>query len=273
MGPRVTSLTAFLLTNAAVSAAAFVVLWLISLRLKDVSFIDGWWGLGMALIAFTSAAQADPTPHGTLLTVLCAVWGLRLGGYLLWRWRKHGPDQRYVAMLTHAREVRGWSFGVSSLLLVFSLQWALQLIVALPVQLGQVAYTPAVGWIGWTGAVLAVIGIGFESIGDAQLAAFKKDPANKGKVLDTGLWKYTRHPNYFGDACVWWGLYLIAAETGHGLWSLPGPVLITFLLTKGSGVPTVEGSMRKKRPDYEAYVARTSGFVPWFPKAAVKSGD
>jgi steroid 5-alpha reductase family enzyme len=265
----VTFLIALLLTNAAVSAAAFVVLWLISLKLKDVSFIDGWWGLGMALIAWTAWLQAGPTPHGTLLAGLCTVWGLRLGAYLLWRWRRHGPDKRYVDMLNHAREFRGWSFGVAALLLVFSLQWILQLIVALPVQLGQGAGGPLAP-LALAGAGLAGIGILFETIGDAQLVAFKAKPENAGKVMDRGLWRYTRHPNYFGDACVWWGLYLIAAETGLGAWALPGPVLITFLLTKGSGVPTVEGSMRKKRPDYEAYVARTSGFLPWFPKATGK---
>jgi steroid 5-alpha reductase family enzyme len=217
----VTPLIVFLLTNAAVSAAAFVGLWLVSLKLKDVSFIDGWWGLGMALIAWTALLRAGPTPHGTLLAGLCTVWGLRLGAYLLWRWRQHGPDKRYVAMLTHAREVRGWRFGVAALLLVFSLQWILQLIVALPVQLGQGSAAP-LGPLAFAGAGLAGIGILFETIGDAQLVAFKAKPENAGKVMDRGLWRYTRHPNYFGDACVWWGLYLIAAETGLGAWALPG---------------------------------------------------
>ena len=117
------------------------------------------------------------------------------------------------------------------------------------------------------GVILALIGIGFESLGDWQLVRFKADPANAGKVLDTGLWRYTRHPNYFGDACVWWGLWLIAAETGWiGAASVVGPILITVLLTRWSGVPTVEGRMRRKRPDYEAYVARTSAFIPMLPK-------
>ena len=102
--------------------------------------------------------------------------------------------------------------------------------------------------------------------GDLQLVAFKADPTNAGKVLQSGLWRYTRHPNYFGDACTWWGLYLIAADHGLGAWSIPGPILLTFLLTRWSGVPTVEGRMRRKRPEYEAYVSRTSGFIPWFPR-------
>ena len=259
------ALLQLLAVNAAVSAVAFVGLWLIGLRLKDVSFVDSWWGVGMALVAWTSLAQAGATPHGLVLAGLCTVWALRLGGYLLWRWRKQGPDRRYVTMMAHAQQARGWSFAKASALLVFSLQYGLQLIVALPVQLGHASASP-LGPLAFAGAALAVVGILFESIGDAQLTAFKAKAENAGKVMDKGLWRFTRHPNYFGDACVWWGLYLIAAETGLGAWALPGPVLITVLLTKWSGVPTVEGRMRNKRPDYEAYVRRTSGFVPWFPK-------
>lgn len=254
-----------ILINAAVSAVAFVLLWLVSLRLKDVSFIDGWWGLGMALIAWTAYLQAGPTPHGTLLVALCTIWAVRLGVYLLWRWRQHGADRRYVAMLAHAEIQRGWGFAKAAFLLVFATQYGLQFVIALPVQLGHGSTAP-LGPLAIAGAVVAVVGILFESIGDAQLTGFKANPDNAGKVMDKGLWRYTRHPNYFGDACVWWGLYLIAAETGLGAWTLPAPVLMTFLLTKWSGVPTVEGRMRRKRPDYEAYVARTSSFVPWFPK-------
>jgi steroid 5-alpha reductase family enzyme len=147
------------------------------------------------------------------------------------------------------------------------LQAPLQFIVGLPVILGQ-SGSGDIGLLSYIGAALAITGIAFESIGDWQLVRFKSDPTNHGKVLDIGLWRYTRHPNYFGDACVWWGLYLIAAQSPVGVWSLPGPVLITFLLTRFSGVPTVEGSMRKRRPDYEAYIKRTSGFIPWFPKKA-----
>jgi steroid 5-alpha reductase family enzyme len=118
----------------------------------------------------------------------------------------------------------------------------------------------------WSGAILGLFGVAFESIADWQLARFRSNPANRGKVMDCGLWRYSRHPNYFGEACLWWGLYFIAAETGVGAWSILGPILITILLTKGSGVPTVEGRMKGRRPGYEAYVRRTSGFIPWFPK-------
>jgi steroid 5-alpha reductase family enzyme len=253
--------------NFLISVALFLGLWLLNLRTRDPSFIDGWWALGMVVTAINSFFfTGGGDPHRVWLTVLCAVWGLRLGGYLLWRWQKHGPDRRYSTMMGLAQKERGWGYGKASLLLVFALQMPLQFVVSLPVQLGQVAATGALGLLGDLGVLLAVIGIAFESLGDWQLTRFKADPANAGKVLDTGLWRYTRHPNYFGDACVWWGLFLIGAETSLGIWALPAPILITFLLTKWSGVPTTEGRMRRKKPEYEAYVARTSGFVPWFPK-------
>ncbi|WP_184722076.1 DUF1295 domain-containing protein [Caulobacter sp.] len=255
-----------LAVNAAVSAVAFLALWAVSLKIRDVSFIDAWWGPSMALLAWSTLLQGPITPHGLLLTGVCTLWAARLGGYLFWRWRQHGADRRYVSMLAHAEKHRGWSFAKTALLFVFATQYALGFVVALPVQLGQQA--GALGPLAIAGAVLAATGIFFETIGDWQLTRFKADPENAGKVMDKGLWRYTRHPNYFGDACVWWGLYLIAAETGIGAWSLPGPVLITVLLTRWSGVPTTEGRMRKSKPGYEEYVARTSGFVPWFPKSA-----
>ncbi len=254
--------------NALISAGLFIALWRYSVLIKDPSFIDSWWALGMVVIAMTSyLLTGGHDPHRLALTVLCTVWGLRLGLYLLWRWRKDGPDRRYSTMMGKAQSDRGWGYAKASLLLVFALQMPLQFAVSLPVQLGQVNATGPLGTLAWIGVGLAVIGIYFETVGDWQLVQFKKNPENKGKILDTGLWAYTRHPNYFGDACVWWGLALIAAETGLiGALGIVGAVLITFLLTKWSGVPTTEGRMRRKRPDYEAYVARTSGFIPMPPK-------
>jgi steroid 5-alpha reductase family enzyme len=256
-----------LLQNLALSAVLFTLLWLINLATRDPSFIDSWWALGMVANAWATFLFVGHTgPHAALLTGLCTVWGLRLGGYLLWRWRKHGPDRRYVTMMALAQKERGWSYARASLLLVFALQLPLQFVVSLPVQLGQMGDLAPLGPVAWAGAGLAVIGILFESIGDFQLVAFKANPANAGQVLQSGLWRFTRHPNYFGDACVWWGLWLIAAEAGLGLWSIPGPILLTVLLTRWSGVPTVEGRMRRKRPEYEAYVRRTSAFIPLPPR-------
>jgi steroid 5-alpha reductase family enzyme len=264
------SLTHLLIQNGLISAGCFIGLWLLGLRLRDVTFVDAWWALGMVVLAAASfVATGGPSPHKLALAGLCAAWGLRLGGHLLLRWRREGPDRRYRSILGHAQDVRGWSFGKASLLFVFALQAPLQFIVSLPVQLGQAAPGAApLGPLAWAGVALVLVGLGFEAIGDAQLARFKADPASRGQVLDTGLWRYTRHPNYFGDALVWWGLFLISAETTYGLWALPGPLLLTWTLMKWSGAPTIEGRLRKTRPGYEAYVARTSGFIPWPPKRA-----
>lgn len=263
------SLSHILLTNAAVSASCMFLLWLVSLRLRDVSFIDSWWALGILALALSTWVQVWPESlQAQLLVLLCAAWSLRLGFYLLWRWHKHGVDARYAAIMRSAEARRGWSFAFTAGVQVFLLQGILQFIVALPAQLGQigVASSPP-GVIAWLGVALAATGIAFESIGDWQLVRFKANPLNRGKVLDTGLWRYTRHPNYFGDACVGWGLFLIAAETPLGLWALPAPILLTFLLTRVSGVPMLEHQLRRTRPEYADYVARTSGFFPWWPRS------
>lgn len=257
-----------LAVNALVLVTLFVGAWLICLKLGDVTPVDSLWAIGMVVMAATSFlhAQGDPT-RKVLLLGLCSVWGLRLGGYLLWRWRDRGSDRRYQAMLARVYESRRWSFAKASLILVFVTQAPLLFIVCMPVQLGQIDAVPPVGALGFAGAVVATIGIAFEAIGDMQLTAFRKNPANARLVMDRGLWRYTRHPNYFGDACTWWGLYLIAAETPTGIWALPGPVLLTWTLMKWSGVPTTEGRMKRKKPGYEDYVRRTSAFVPWWPKS------
>jgi len=258
-----------LLQNAGIVALCFTALWLIGLRLKDVSFVDSWWALGMVVLAWASfAAVGGPDyPRSGVLAALCTAWGARLGAYLLWRWRSHGPDRRYQTMAGKAESEHGIGFARWSLVSVFALQAPLQFIVALPVQLGPLG-AGRLGPLAGAGIVLAALGIVFESVGDAQLVAFKRDPANRERVLDTGLWRYTRHPNYFGDCCVWWGLWLIAADGGWiGAATVAGPVLLTFLLTRWSGMPTIEGRMRRKKQGYEDYVARTSAFVPWLPKS------
>ena len=259
-----------LLTNAAGSAACYLILWSIALRLKDVTFVDAYWPLGMMLLAWNSLFETGPaTPRKLALALVCAAWGLRLGSYLHWRWRRRGPDRRYQTLLETA-EGRGLGFPVASLVLVFGFQAVLQFVVSLPVQLGMLAAAPArLGPQGHAGVALALVGLVFETVGDWQLAHFRADPRNRGQVLETGLWRYSRHPNYFGDACVWWGLYLIAAETAPGLWSLPGPILLTLMLIGGRGAPAIEGELRRTRPGYEAYARRTSGFIPLPPKRLV----
>ncbi|WP_411817471.1 DUF1295 domain-containing protein [Hyphococcus sp. DH-69] len=259
-----------LAVNIAVVVAVFLTLWAICLKLKDVTIVDSYWAFGMGILAISTFFQfPEHTPRRWLLMGLCVAWALRLGGYLFWRWRDHGPDRRYVRMMEKAKEQRGWGYAKASLLLVFVTQAPLQFAVALPVQLGQIATEPvALGWLAYAGAALAIFGILFESIADYQLTAFRKNPDNAGKVLSTGLWAWSRHPNYFGEACVWWGIYLVAAETMIGAVSIFGPILLTYILMKWSGTPTLEYRMRKTKPGYIEYIERTSEFFPLPPKKA-----
>ncbi len=258
-----------LAVNAAVILALFVAAWAACVAMRDCTPVDSLWGLGMGLVAISTYLQTGGgTERRMVLTVICVLWSLRLGGYLLWRWRDHGPDRRYVRMMDKAKAERGWGYGYAAFRLVFLLQMPLLWLVCLPVQLGQLADQPAnLGLVGLVGAALAVGGLVFESLADWQLVRFKKNPENAGRVMDRGLWRYTRHPNYFGDACVWWGLWLVAAETTPGLFAVVGPAYLVFTLTRWSGMPTVEGRMRRRKPEYEAYAQRTSAFIPWPPRA------
>ncbi len=265
------SILALLALNLAVLLTVYLLAWVACASMKDCTPVDSLWAFGMVALAIATLIQTgEPTPRRIALAGLCTLWGARLGLYLLWRWRDHGPDRRYVRMMESAKAERGWGYWRASLILVFLLQWPLLWIVCLPVQLGQIAPGIGFGALAWIGSGLALFGVVFESVADWQLVRFKRNPANAGQVLDKGLWRYTRHPNYFGDACVWWGLYLIAAETPVGLVSIVGPLLLTWTLLRWSGAPTVETKLRKTRPGYEDYIRRTSGFVPWPPKPAPK---
>ena len=253
-----------LATTFCVTVAVMFALWVVSVARRDVSIVDVYWGLGFALIAAVAAIWAAGAPaRRALVAVLTAIWGLRLGGYLLWRNWGRGEDFRYAAM----RRRWGDRFPLASLGVVFGLQAVLMWSVSLPVQFAALAVTPTtLGALDALGAIVWTIGLAFEAIGDAQLAWFKRDPANAGRVMDRGLWRYTRHPNYFGDACVWWGLWLVACATPGGVWTLPAPMLMTFLLRHVSGVPILERSLARRRPEYADYVARTSAFVPRPPR-------
>lgn len=259
-----------LLVNAGVILAFFAAAWAICVAMRDCTPVDSLWGLGMGVVAVSTFLQTGGgLPRRVVLTAICVAWALRLGGYMLWRWRDHGPDRRYVRMLEKAKTDRGWSYGYAAFRMVFALQMPLLWLVCLPVQLGQIPNQPAeLGPVALAGAGLAIFGLLFESIADWQLVRFKKNPANEGLVMDRGLWRYTRHPNYFGDACVWWGLWLVAAETTLGLLAVVGPIYLVFTLTRWSGAPTTEGRMKRKKPGYEGYMQRTSAFIPWPPKRA-----
>jgi len=258
-----------LLINAAVAAGTLLAGWLVAVRIRDVSFIDAIWGGGMAVLAVASWLQLEePGDRASLIAAMAAAWGLRLFWHLYTRWRGHGEDVRYARMLGKAKE-QG-RFAQAALTKVFGPQAVLLYVTCLPAQLGVLSGNApaAIGPLALAGAALWLLGMVFESVGDAQLKAFRTNPANKGKVLDTGLWRYTRHPNYFGDCCVWWGIWLAAASSGAlvALASLPGPLFLTFTLTKWSGKPLLEKGLAKTRPGYADYVARTSGFIPWPPK-------
>ncbi len=255
------------MTSAAVAIAILMVgTWLVSLAVKNASIVDIVWGLGFVLVAWTVRLRVDGLDaRQWLLTAMTTVWGLRLGVYLGWRNHGKGEDYRYRAM----RKRWGARFGLISLGTVFCLQGVLMWTVSLPVQLGQADATPDhLGALAWAGVAVWLVGLFFEVVGDAQLARFKADPANAGVVMDRGLWRYTRHPNYFGDACVWWGIALVAAETGTGAWGLIGAGVMTVLLRRVSGVTLLEKSLVKRRAGYVEYVERTSAFIPRPPRRA-----
>lgn len=259
-------MTEILLSNFLLLIASMLCLWLLSIALNDVSFIDSFWALGFVLVAVCSEYVFLPAGGGwssKLLLLVTSLWGIRLGLFLLIRWRRDGPDPRYVRLLEKAPGNK----HLHSLRNVFLLQGVMLWTVSLPVQLGiWVDSGAAPAMLAYIGAGLATVGFLFESIGDQQMAAFRKDPANRGQVMDRGLWRYTRHPNYFGDTCVWWGLYLIAVDAGAPLWTAVGPLLLTWTLIKWSGAALLERRLKRSRPGYETYIARTSSFIPWPPK-------
>jgi len=266
--PPVSEIATILAINFTFCLVSFVILWRIGCAIKDVTFVDAWWALGLASMAVLTFIQADAgaTDRKLLLLTLAVAWGLRLGLHILWRWRSHGPDRRYVKMLSRAEE-KGWSYPKAAWRLVFRLQAPILWVVSLPVQLGQLSSNPAsIGAVGMTGAALAAFGILFESLADVQLTRFKANPANAGKVFDQGLWRYTRHPNYFGDLCVWFGLWLVAAETTLGIVAILGPLLLLVMFVKYSGGPSYEKRLTYQRPGYADYIARTSSLVPWPPR-------
>lgn len=251
--------------SAVAIAALMFATWCVSVMITNASIVDIVWGAGFVLTAWVSRIVGEgDDARQWLLTALTTLWGLRLAVYLAWRNTGHGEDFRYRAM----RKRWGRRFTWVSLVTVFGLQGVLMWIVSLPVQLGQSDATPGIGVLAWFGIAVFAVGLFFEVVGDAQLSRFKADEGNAGKVMNSGLWKYTRHPNYFGDACVWWGLALIAAETGGGAWGIIGAVVMTVLLRRVSGVTLLERSLKKRRAGYEDYIRRTSPFFPLPPKKA-----
>ncbi len=249
---------------AAITIAIIMVsTWLLSVIIKNASIVDIVWGAGFAITSWVLALTVDgDSGRQVLLAIMVGVWGTRLAVYLAKRNIGHGEDWRYKAM----RKKAGKKFPVSSLITVFGLQGVLMWVVSLPVQFGNGDSSPGVGPLAVIGIMVWLVGLSFEAIGDLQLSRFKKNPANTGKVMDSGLWSLTRHPNYFGDALLWWGIGIVGAETGSGVIGFVGPFVMTFFLLRVSGVPMLERSLSKRREGYAEYVARTSPFFPRPPK-------
>jgi steroid 5-alpha reductase family enzyme len=250
--------------TAVVTLVAVCVVFGVARLRRRYDTIDTFWGLGFAVIALVSLAVSDGDPVlRIVVTALTVIWGVRLSAHLHLRNHRLPEDPRYVRMVERSGENPGLRIFVSVYLVQAVVLW----FVSLPVQVAM--YSDGFGVPAWLGIAVWLVGFGFETVGDDQLRRFKADPDNRGKVLDTGLWRYTRHPNYFGDACVWWGLFLIACTSWAGAATILSPIAMTYTLAKGTGKPLLEKGMRNSRPGYAYYVERTSGFFPLPPKKTV----
>ena len=252
------------LAGLALIGGLAVLTWLASLARHDVSLVDRTWSVFIAGAALVYALRLPgPSARGGWMLVLAIAWALRLSLFITWRNWGHGEDRRYQAIRARNQP----HFALKSLVLVFALQALLAWTVSAPFLVGMAAARP-LGGLDAPGFALAAFGIVFEALGDAQMARFKADPANRGRVMDGGLWRYTRHPNYFGETCVWWGVWLMAlAGAGWaGAWSVVSPLLMTLLLLKVSGVTLLEKDIAERRPAYRDYVVRTNAFVPGRPR-------
>lgn len=236
--------------------------WVVSYVKGDVSIVDSVWSLLLSLAGVSYAVTLPQTgPRMLLIMTLLMAWAVRLAGYITWRNWGESEDRRYQAIRARNQPHFEWK----SLYLVFVLQAVLAWIVSLPL-LPALASSAALGVLDYAAAALVVFGLLFESAGDAQLAAFKARPENRGKVMASGLWRYTRHPNYFGEFCVWWGFFLFALAAG-AWWAVISPLLMSVLLLKVSGVTLLEQDIAERRPQYRDYVRRTNAFFPGPPKA------
>jgi steroid 5-alpha reductase family enzyme len=255
-------LQAWLVAGAAIAAVAGVA-WVVSVIRRDVSIVDSLWSMLFLLalivyLAFTETAG----PRSWLITALVAVWALRLSVYITVRNHGEPEDRRYQAI----RRNNEPHFWFKSLYIVFLLQGFLAWVICLPA-LAAVSGQTTPGPLDFIGVALWLVGMYFEVVGDWQLARFRRAKREAGAVLDTGLWRYTRHPNYFGEALLWWGIYLIALSAG-AWWTVFAPLMMTFLLLRVSGVALLEKDIADRRPAYREYIRRTNAFFPGRPHAA-----
>ena len=251
----------------AATVAPALLCWLISLPLRDASIVDRVWSLLFVSAALVYACFGHPTPMRLWLTLVpLLLWASRLALHITSRNWGHGEDRRYQKI----RQQHQPGFALKSLYLVFGLQALLAWIISLPLLAAMVA-ARAPDWRELPGLGVWLIGFGIEALADYQLTRFRADPANRGAVMDRGLWRYSRHPNYFGECCLWWGFYLLALAAG-AWWSVIAPLLMTLLLLRVSGVALLEKDIGERRPGYRDYIARTSPFVPW-PRRRLESAS
>jgi len=253
-----------LLATAAALLIMMAVTFAAAIRTGKHAVVDTAWGIGLALTALVSllATQGHGQPARRLtLLAASAAWGLRLAAHVARRNHGKPEDPRYRDLLNRAKG----NTNLYALRKIYLLQALILWLASLPVQVGMLERAPA-SPVTMIGAAIWLTGFVFESVGDAQLARFKQDPANRGLIMDRGLWRYTRHPNYFGDACMWWGIFLIALGSPAELPTVIAPLLMTFILTRGSGQRLTDRRMAATRPDYADYAARTSGFIPLPPR-------
>lgn len=239
-------------------------LWIWSIIIKNVSIVDIFWGFGFVVVnVFYVLMSCDLNTRKILMLVLVTIWGLRLSIYLAWRNIGKGEDFRYQEFRRNYGPERYWWFSYFQ---TFLLQGALIMIVSLPL-LGISASKQSgnLNLLDYIGILVWIIGFTFEAGGDFQMAYFKKNPDNKGKLLNTGFWKYTRHPNYFGDSAVWWA-YAIFSIAAGSYWQIIGSVIMTLLIIKVSGVALLEKTLSNTKPQYREYIQKTNSFFPWFPK-------
>ena len=253
--------------NAALVLGMMVALWGVSVAIRDASIADIFWGLGfIVIVLFTAAVSDGVEARRRLILVLTAIWGLRLALYIGWRnWGAEDP--RYARLREHVTS-KGGNFAAHSLRHIYLMQgffmWLVSIVLIFSMTIDQ---PPQLGMLAWIGVGLWVVGMFFETLGDWQLARFLGDPANANKVMDRGLWRYTRHPNYFGEACVWLGFFLIALENPWGIITVISLLTIGYALLGPTGKLLLERRMSKKRPEFEAYRQRTSGFFPLPPRS------
>lgn len=244
----------------ALAALVAAGVWVASLFKRDVSILDSFWGPLIWLPAATVAAASATGPRAMPVLLASGLWALRLSLYITWRHHGHPEDHRYQAIRARNQPNYEWK----SLYLVFGLQAVLAWVVSAPL---MAAVASPAGWraLDAVGFAIMAFGLAFESTADWQLARFKADPSQRGRVLTTGLWCYTRHPNYFGECCLWWGAWLVATAAG-AWWTVVSPVLMTILLLRVSGVALLERDIGERRPGYEDYIRRTNAFIPGWPR-------